>query len=145
VQDIRVWADTEKRRLHLRLSLANRYQLSGREKIKVAIRPKNHKGSSKTHLFEVAAVIKDTVAVMEIPLEKNIRFWSEYDPALYEVSVSLLSGGALLDQRSITTGFRTFQPAGTHFYINGRVAFLRGKNESCVFPLTGYPPTRVEE
>ena len=34
---------------------------------------------------------------------------------------------------------------GTQFTINDRPTFLRGTLECCIFPLTGYPPTDVEE
>ncbi|MGC4235104.1 MAG: beta galactosidase jelly roll domain-containing protein [Niabella sp.] len=146
-RDIRVQTDVEKRRLRVRLSLANPGALSGNEKVRITLAPVKNaaSGSSRSRLFSIPGRHKDSVVTIEYTLDKDIRFWSEYEPALYKLSASLLKGAAIQDNITITTGFRDFQPEGTRFRINNTVTFLRGKNESCVFPLTGYPPTNVSE
>jgi hypothetical protein len=69
--------------------------------------------------------------------------WSEFDPALYRLSVSL-SGKDIADTCAVTFGMRKFTTKGTQFTINNAVTFLRGKHDACVFPLTGHPPMDVE-
>jgi len=70
-------------------------------------------------------------------------FWSEFNPALYKLAVSL-KGKKVLDNTTLDFGMRKFSTLGTQFTINGTKTFLRGKHDACVFPLTGYPPMDVE-
>jgi len=44
------------------------------------------------------------------------------------------------DRRSVNFGMRDFTKQRNRLIINGRRVFLRGKNDCCFFPLTGYPP-----
>lgn len=90
--------------------------------------------------FPVAWNNDDTVMTFRYPLGRQALLWSEYTPALYRLTVTLLSENRRLDKQTTDFGLRSFKPAGTQFRINEVVTFLRGKNESCVFPLTGYPP-----
>jgi hypothetical protein len=69
--------------------------------------------------------------------------WSEFDPALYKLKITL-KGVTDLDNQTIDFGMRKFSTQGTQFTINGIKTFLRGKHDACVFPLTGYPPMDVE-
>ncbi len=69
-------------------------------------------------------------------------FWSEFNPALYKLSVTL-KGRKELAATVLDFGMRKFSTEGTQFTINGTKTFLRGKNDGCVFPLTGYPPMDI--
>ena len=73
----------------------------------------------------------------------DIRYWSEFNPALYKLAVTL-KGKKVLDNTSVDFGMRKFSTEGTQFTINGTKTFLRGKHDACVFPLTGHPPMDVE-
>ena len=76
---------------------------------------------------------------------KDPQLWSEFQPVLYEMVVSLKEDGSgEIDQHSIDFGMREFKTSETHFEINGHRIFLRGTLECCIFPLTGYPPTDLE-
>jgi hypothetical protein len=70
-------------------------------------------------------------------------FWSEFNPVLYKLSVTL-KGKKALDNSYLDFGMRKFSTQGTQFTVNGIKTFLRGKHDACVFPLTGYPPMNVE-
>src|SRR5690606_7368673 len=67
-----------------------------------------------------------------------------YTPVLYKLDVILKEKKKVRDRHSANFGLREFKPQGTQFSINDVVTFLRGKNESCVFPLTGHPPMDTE-
>lgn len=54
-----------------------------------------------------------------------------------------MSPAASLDTASVWCGLRSFTADRTHFLINGRKTFLRGKHEGMIFPLTGYAPMDV--
>lgn len=48
-------------------------------------------------------------------------------------------------QKTVLFGMREFEATGTHFSVNCKTLFLRGKQEAAVFPFTGFPPMEVEE
>lgn len=77
------------------------------------------------------------------PMGTAPRLWSEFDPTLYELTVTLTAGTAR-DCWTGRFGMRDFRAAGRKFTINGQTTFLRGEANSAVFPLTGYPYMTVE-
>ncbi|WP_159618557.1 sugar-binding domain-containing protein [Ruania rhizosphaerae] len=84
---------------------------------------------------------------VRLPLGEDATTWDEFDPALYEVTVRLtteIHGTESRDTVRATFGLREMATDGTQVTINGRRTFIRGTLESCVFPLTGYPPTDVD-
>jgi hypothetical protein len=66
--------------------------------------------------------------------------WSPRSPHLYRARVRLISGGAILDERSVRFGMREFKVAGGKFLLNGQPIFLRGYGDDCIFPTTICPP-----
>jgi hypothetical protein len=70
----------------------------------------------------------------------NFKTWDEFNPNLYEITITLIDGETPVDLIQTQFGMREFTIAGTRFRINDRPVFLRGTVECCVFPLTGYPP-----
>ena len=76
-----------------------------------------------------------------VDLGSDAKLWDEFNPNLYELTVSIGDNG---DLKSTTFGLRDLRVDGTRFTINGRYLFLRGTLECAIFPLTGYPPTDVD-
>lgn len=127
-----------------------------------------------TSTVEVALPPGETIVEAEYTLGSEAQAWDEFQPALYrmiatlegEPSVEPSSGQAAAAQASepvtettpgestpvpafydfkeVITGLREVTVQGTQIALNGRLTFLRGTLESCIFPLTGYPPTDVE-
>lgn len=85
-------------------------------------------------------------AAAEVPLVLSpgatAARWDEFSPTLQRISVALETPDGC-DEREIVTGLRVFGRRGTQFTINGRVTFLRGEVNCCVFPVTGHPPMDV--
>lgn len=84
---------------------------------------------------------------LEIPLGADARTWDEFSPALHDVRVDLetrVGEHTHVDTRTLRVGLRELGTDGTQITVNGRRTFIRGTLESCVHPLTGYPPTDVE-
>lgn len=52
--------------------------------------------------------------------------WSPESPQLYDLRVSILQNGNVIDQITKTIGFRTFSVSGNKFSLNGQEYFLRG-------------------
>lgn len=79
-------------------------------------------------------------------LEEPAELWSEFNPALYELTTQLQCDGTT--QKHVvknTFGFRQITTDGTQFVINGKKTFLRGTLECCIFPKTGHPPMNIKE
>ncbi|MEU4386303.1 sugar-binding domain-containing protein [Promicromonospora sp. NPDC023805] len=81
-----------------------------------------------------------------LPLGDDALTWDEFQPALYELTVELVTDVRGSEHRHVTRtvfGLREVGVEETQVTVNGRRTFIRGTLESCVFPLTGYPPTDV--
>ncbi|MCM1103564.1 MAG: beta-glucuronidase [Clostridium sp.] len=119
-----------------------------------------HAQSSDPHTFR-------TKLRFHAPLPDTLPVWDEYEPAVLRLAVSLtIEDGAgdcndgfhndcngschgdcnsnrRGDCYAVWCGIRKFEARGTHFYINDRKTFLRGKHDGMIFPLTGYAPMNL--
>ena len=68
--------------------------------------------------------------------------WDEFSPNLYTLVVSP-SHGSYGSCRSYFA-MRDLRVTDKRLVLNGRLIFLRGTLECCIFPKTGYPPTDVD-
>ena len=78
-----------------------------------------------------------------LPFGEGAKLWDEFSPSLYELTVGLsaeTNGETYHDEQSGSFGLREFIADGRHFRLNGRKVFLRGNQDNCIHPLTGYPP-----
>ena len=76
----------------------------------------------------------------DIPMNQEMLPWEEFMPMVYRLTVF-----AGEDSYETTFGFRDISIEGRQMMINGHPLFIRGTVENCCFPLTGYPPTDVDE
>lgn len=74
-----------------------------------------------------------------IPFEEGAIEWSDSNPYLYKIELSLLANGNVVDHNWRTVGLRQLHADGTTLTLNGDPIFLRGYVDCCIFPLTGYP------
>lgn len=81
---------------------------------------------------------------VEYPMGDNPLLWDEFEPNLYNMAVRLESKEGI-HEKEIVFGMRDFKVNGKRFSVNGRPIFLRGTLECAIFPLTGYPPTNIDE
>ncbi|MUH36233.1 beta-galactosidase [Zobellia amurskyensis] len=81
---------------------------------------------------------------IDYPMGDSPLLWDEFNPNLYKMQLRLKSDLGI-SEKEITFGMRDFKVDGKRFAINGRPVYLRGTLECSIFPLTGYPPTDVEE
>jgi hypothetical protein len=83
---------------------------------------------------------------LNFDLGKDFKPWSEFDPYLYTLSVSIQSGEGkkkAQDSKSVSFGMRKIGRHGNILELNNHRIFLRGTLECAIFPLTGYPPMDV--
>ncbi|TZF83233.1 hypothetical protein FW774_13160 [Pedobacter sp. BS3] len=143
IDRVRLAPDVKTRTVNMALSLLNAGQYSGNIVVELQAAsgnlPVTH--TAEPLRFKVKLAGKDTTLNLAYPLGEKALLWSEYTPALYKLAICIREKKQLCDSTSVVFGLREFKPEGTQFRINDVITFLRGKNESCVFPLTGYPPT----
>jgi len=83
-----------------------------------------------------------TTVEANYPLGADALEWSEWMPYLHRMTVTL-KAATYRHQSEVGFGLRRFAAHGTHFQINGKTTFLRGRHDAGTFPLTGYPPMSV--
>ncbi len=140
IDDLQVFPDIDNRKFSVKLDVKTN---APSDKINVELRLSRimnlQKKSLKTKKFTVRA---DSVIMLEYVLGDDMELWDEFKQPVYQLT-ALISDGTSGDNKTVSFGMRKFAANGTQFYINGRKLFLRGKNDACVFPLTGFPPMDV--
>jgi hypothetical protein len=141
LDDVQVYPDVAAKSARVMVRIGNR-GTAGRGRIEAFARLRN-----SNQVISAQAPVEWTAAGGEasttIELGPQARFWDEFHPDLYDLTVLLRREDETLDQRGTTFGLREIATRGTHFALNGKPIQLRGTLECCVFPLTGYPPTDV--
>ena len=78
-----------------------------------------------------------------LPFGQEAKLWDEFSPSIYQVKAVLSARAGekrYRDEYHDTLGLRKFEADGREFKLNGRTVFLRGNQDNCIFPRTGYPP-----
>ncbi len=78
------------------------------------------------------------------PMNGDLKLWDEYNTNLYDFNISVSDENNVIEEKSISFGFRDFVAGKTHFIVNDNKTFLRGKHEGMIFPLTGHAPMDKE-
>jgi beta-galactosidase len=93
----------------------------------------------------IASADDAVVYTIDLASIGGIELWDLHHPKLYTVSVSLLHGGAAVDEDSRSIGFRQAEFTDHGFELNGKVIKLRGLNRHQTFPFAGPAmPRRVQ-
>ena len=147
ISDIRVYPDIQNRKAKVIVEVTNKPGDNFTGTLVLKARSFN---SQKSDLLGTKTIKVETSSgkvevVLDYPMGKEIRLWSEFTPSMYNLSVELKGlKGDVIDNQSVDFGMRDFKINGTRFAVNGIPVFLRGTTECCIFPLTGYPPTDVK-
>lgn len=116
--------------------------------------------SNETKRLNVTLQPGENYFELFLDLSADPKLWDEEDPYVYRLHLSCkactaanrdtdnsvmadASSGASVDTADIWCGLRSFTAGRTHFLINGRKTFLRGKHDGMIFPMTGYAPMNV--
>ena len=139
---IKVATDVKQKVANVQVSIRNLNPIQQRVVVELQAKPLGNKSTVLIKPIKVKLNLKspDTLLNITYPLGKDALLWNEYHPNLYNLTVNLHHKNRVKDQVSTNFGLREFKAVGTQFKINEVITFLRGKNESCIFPLTGYPP-----
>ncbi|WP_308991093.1 sugar-binding domain-containing protein [Mariniflexile litorale] len=142
INSVKIIPSVKESKVSAKISLSEKL-LNRQAKLSIKIEGVNHKHSIESQDFEIVNSENDmTVA---IPMGKAFKTWSEFNPNLYKMTVTLQDENDVLDVKNEIFGMRDFGIKEKKFTINGTPIFLRGTTDCSVFPKTGYPPTNEKE
>lgn len=141
ISDLQVYPDPDYRKIAVHMKVENASNL---EELNVELQiRRTFMGRSKQLKSKNYMMPADSVILLEYYLGREMKLWDDLSQPLYELTATIGQGEAM-DQKTVPFGMRNFEAKGTQFAVNGRTVFLRGKNDACVFPLTGFPPMDTE-
>lgn len=143
IRSLKTYPDIDSRSVLLKVDVANTTGQPVSGKLQLTLREKDGKTVAGQET-DITLAAGDTLLEQRMQLGKSMKLWDEFNPNLYEVTATLTADGRQ-DTLSARFGMRKVEQGTHHIRLNGRNIHLRGTLECCVFPLTGYPPTGVEE
>lgn len=143
IKDIRIKPDMEKERVQVKVTLVNS-PADGTMTMKLGL--VKRLGELKVKVMPVSYKVNaDTMITLNYDMSGHMQRWDDYRQPLFDMTVTITDNdGRFEDDLTTQFGLRTFKAVGTQFAINDRITFLRGKNDACVFPMTGHTPMDVE-
>lgn len=141
ISGLQISPDIGQKKIGIRLEVNNGLGLDSAE-IELLVEKTTNSKNSLLKPKKLNISLRQPLA-LEFALDDACSLWDEYEQPLYTLTV-ILSAEGVLDTKTVPFGMRKFAVDGTHFAINGRKIFLRGKHEAAVFPITGFPPMVVD-
>lgn len=150
IDDIQVFPDIRNKSAGLLVAIGNETNKQVSGTLTIAAKSGNTQQSHTPEKEKLKINASESEFFIEVnyAMGNDMLLWDEFSPALYDLKVSLsveADGEKFSNEKTVTFGMREFGRKGTQFTVNDRLTFLRGTLECCIFPLTGYPPTDVEE
>ena len=143
IDDIQLYPDVAKKVVTARVTLRNPDKGVGKGILSFYAEAWNTDKQHKTPVQTIEVDWTKPEQEFELALGDKALLWSEFTPALYRLSVSLKTDQSV-DTEQATFGLRDFKAKGRQFTMNGKVMFLRGKHDACVFPLIAHTAMDVE-
>ncbi|MBN2102723.1 beta-galactosidase [bacterium] len=141
ISDLQVFPDIDNQKIRIQLAIVNGLNLKDIDIDLEAFRIYNGKTNKLKKVRQTLPC--DSLLYLEYELGDEMKLWDEYRQPVYQL-IATISQNEIKDSKSVPFGMRAFKTNGTQFTINGRTTFLRGKQDACVFPLTGHPPMDAE-
>lgn len=95
-----------------------------------------------TTIFNEEVSVTNNKKVVEFTIDKpkDLKFWDEFNPNLYDVTIETDTGK--ITERF---GYKHVSNESGNLTLNDKRIFLRGNLECVIFPLTGHPPLEKKE
>lgn len=81
---------------------------------------------------------------VQMSIPADTRNWDEFSPALYRLT-TVVSSASGSDTLITSFGIRSLVVKEADLILNDQPLFIRGNLECIIFPLTGYPPMKLNE
>lgn len=143
IEDMKLYPDVDSKAV--RVALKVRAEKAGKFSVSLVSTSSDDELGPQSRLETKVNLVPGTNELeFTVPMGENVKLWSEFHPNLHRMEARI-SGRRCSDSISRTFGMRKFSVEGTQFVINGHKTFLRGTHDACVFPLSAYCPTDVEQ
>lgn len=144
INSLKVYPDIQNKSVRLDIAINNATGVAIEGKLQLTLCEKGGKVISSQTLSTKLDKDTTTLLTQNISIGKQMKLWNEFTPNLYEVK-AVLSANNAQDIQSTSFGMRAVEQGKNHIRVNGRNIHLRGALDCCVFPLTGYPATCVDD
>ncbi|MHC5159977.1 MAG: glycoside hydrolase family 2 TIM barrel-domain containing protein, partial [Planctomycetota bacterium] len=145
IDDVQVYPDIEKKQALVRGTILNKSDTATKAKITLDAKTIHGQEHDPDGIEESITLSPgENHFEMTYDMGQACLLWDEFSPNVYQMKATVLADDSK-DEKTVSFGMRQFKAGGTQFVINGRKLFLRGTLECCIFPLTGYPPTDINE
>lgn len=140
---VRIKPDYENQRLQVKVAVVNP-PAEGTMSVKLGLNKRL--GELKVKVMPSSYKVEaDTLITLLYDMSGHMQLWDDFRQPLFDMTVTLTdNAGRFEDNMTTRFGLRSFKAKGTQFSINNRITFLRGKNDACVFPMTGHVPMDEE-
>jgi hypothetical protein len=147
IKNIQIYPAADASQIKIKIDIKNITKMSLKAGLEIKIKDNKENIVQK---FEYDFNIKDMLLIKEFEckLKAKLKLWDEFNPNLYKLELLLKTNyksKKIFNKKIKSFGVREFKNSSTGFLINGRKTFLRGTLDCCIYPLTGYPPTRTSE
>lgn len=143
IQHIAIFPDIDQKKITAKIKINNSYGITAGVKLGLTVKGA---GNLPVQTAELSITGGDSLVTMDYPMGDTPSLWSEFHPALYQLTAVLTDLTSLkTDSCRSTFGMREFKAVGKQIQVNHRPIFLRGTLECAIFPKTGYPPTDTKE
>jgi hypothetical protein len=136
---VNIVSDVQNKNINIRYALNN----NGGKKVQilsyVADAQTGKKWAKTVNQFSTEKVV-----TASIPFEKNVVYWSEFTPKVYQL-ITIVKSEYGIDTTITAFGVRQLKAENNNLYLNDNRIFMRGNLECIIFPLKGYPPMTVKE
>ena len=141
---VKLYPNVADKKVKVVIQIDNSSKENQTAKLTLIANEKSDEGNSLNVLKEEVTINENNEVVLNYNMGDNPKLWDEFNPNVYQMKITLDSKSGT-DTKNVDFGMREFKADGKVFTINGRKIFLRGTLECTIFPLTGYPPTDIDE
>ena len=146
IEDVQVFPSVSNETVRVVVHVGNATGKSGEGSLSIERAAFSNSDNSHKTLFLANNVDFETnggTGEITFALNTDVKLWNEFDPALQQFTVKLISSETNIDKREITFGLREITANDKDLLINGRPVNLRLTHDGGCFPLTGYPAMDV--
>ncbi|MFB6340833.1 glycoside hydrolase family 2 protein [Saccharicrinis sp. FJH62] len=145
IGDVQLYPDVEKKSVKAVIQIKNTDAEAGEAIIKLQAALIDSNAKPLPEKSESVQLKGDSQVIeLNYAMGNNMKLWDEFEPNVYRMHVSLVTGDKTTDNKEITFGMRHIETKDGKIFLNDRPVFFRGTLECGAFPLTGYPPMDVE-
>jgi hypothetical protein len=144
-EEVQVYPDLAGKKALIKVHLDNKTGKTYKTLLRFSAKSFNSAVFHETGMQEQVVTVPGGGVSLELNLSmgEKMQTWSEFNPALYKLTLELVNGKTITEVKQLSFGMREITIRGKWFYVNGRKTQLRGTVENCDFPLTGYAPMDV--